>query len=69
MANVHAPVDNAQPATAARVEQVYCPLCTHTVPAEVILKDKRMIVRPGQKCARCHSPIDAGYVFRRDRAA
>jgi hypothetical protein len=69
MANVHAPVNNAQPEMAARVEQVYCPLCTHTVPAEVILKGKRMIVRPGQKCARCHSPIDAGYVFRRDRAA
>ncbi|MGA7415939.1 MAG: hypothetical protein WBW33_36040 [Bryobacteraceae bacterium] len=69
MANAQAPVNNAQPETAARVEQVYCPLCTHTVPAEVILKGKRMIVRPGQKCARCHSPIDAGYVFRRDRAA
>ncbi len=69
MASVHASVNNAQPEMASRVEQVYCPLCTHTVPAEVILKGKRLIVRPGQKCARCHSPIDAGYVFRRDRAA
>ncbi len=68
MANAQAPINNAQH-EAARVEQVYCPLCTHTVPAEVVLKGKRMIVRPGQKCARCHSPIDAGYVFRRDRAA
>jgi len=68
MANAQAQANHPQP-QAARVEQVYCPLCTHTVPAEVVLKGKRMIVRPGQKCARCHSPIDAGYVFRRDRAA
>jgi hypothetical protein len=68
MANTNGSVSNATP-NATRVELVYCPLCTHTVPAEVILKAKRMIVRPGQKCARCHSPIDAGYVFRRDRAA
>jgi sarcosine oxidase delta subunit len=68
MANAHGPANNASP-EAARVELVYCPLCTHTVPAEVILKGKRVIVRPGQKCARCHSPTDAGYVFRRERAA
>jgi sarcosine oxidase delta subunit len=68
MARAQVPVNSARP-EAARVEQVYCPLCTHTVPAEIVLKGKRMIVRPGQKCARCHSPIDAGYVFRRDRAA
>ena len=68
MANAHGPMNNAE-SGAARIEQVYCPLCTHTVPAEVVFKGKRLIVRPGQKCARCHSPIDAGYVFRRDRAA
>lgn len=52
-----------------RVEAVYCPICTHTVPAEVVLRGKRFIVKPGQKCARCHSQLDAGYIMRADRAA
>jgi hypothetical protein len=51
------------------IESAYCPICTHTVPAEVIWKGKRMFVKPGQKCARCHSQLDAGYIIRTDQAA
>jgi hypothetical protein len=52
-----------------RMEAVYCPICTHTVPAEVVWRGKRFVVKPGQKCARCHSQLDAGYIMRTDRAA
>jgi len=53
----------------SRMEQAYCPICTHTVPAEIVWGAKRWIVKPGQKCSHCHSPLDAGYVFKPDRAA
>jgi hypothetical protein len=52
-----------------RTELVYCPMCTHTVQADVVLKGKRVVVVSGQRCSRCHSAIDAGYVMRRERAA
>jgi hypothetical protein len=58
-----------RPRVALRTDAVYCPICTHTVHAEVIWQGKRMIVRPGQKCARCHSQLDAGYIIRTDQAA
>jgi transposase-like protein len=48
---------------------VYCPLCTHTVGAEAIQVGRRTIVKPGQKCSHCSSSLDAGYIFRTDRAA
>lgn len=49
--------------------QVYCPMCTHTVEAVVVHKGRAAQVVPGQKCARCASALDAGVVFRIDRAA
>ena len=49
--------------------QVYCPMCTHTVEAMVTFSGKQAKVTPGQKCAHCGSSIDAGFVFRYDRAA
>ncbi|HEX4228500.1 MAG TPA: hypothetical protein VHZ07_07505 [Bryobacteraceae bacterium] len=52
-----------------RMEAVYCPICTHTVPAEVVWRGKRFVVKPGQKCTRCHSQLDAGYIMRTDQAA
>lgn len=52
-----------------RIDLAYCPICTHTVQAEVIWRAKRLIVKPGQKCSHCHSPLDAGYVMRREQAA
>jgi len=48
---------------------VYCPICTHTVEAEVVTVKKSSFVRPGQKCARCHASLDAGYVLRLPKAA
>lgn len=48
---------------------VYCPLCTHTVPATILVAGRSAKVQPGQKCARCSSSLDAGYVLRLERAA
>lgn len=48
--------------SAQRVD-VYCPICTHTVQADAMVKDRRLKVKSGQRCARCGSQLDAGYVF------
>jgi hypothetical protein len=48
---------------------VYCPLCTHTVEADIHSAGRIVRVKPGQKCPRCSSSLDAGYVMRFDRAA
>jgi hypothetical protein len=48
---------------------VYCPLCTHTVQANVTYTPHSAHVTPGQKCPRCSSSLDAGYVFNVRRAA
>lgn len=49
--------------------KVYCPMCTHTVDAEILRNDKRAFVKPGQKCAHCSAALDAGYIFKPSRAA
>ncbi|MCU1260012.1 MAG: hypothetical protein JWO80_2897 [Bryobacterales bacterium] len=49
--------------------RVYCPICTHTVDGEVKLVNKRPLVVPGQKCARCRSALDAGIVLLIQEAA
>ena len=38
---------------------VNCPICTHSVPADVEYVGKRIRVIAGQKCNRCHSSLDA----------
>lgn len=38
---------------------VHCPICTHSVPADVEYAGKRIKVTAGQKCERCHSSLDA----------
>jgi uncharacterized protein (UPF0212 family) len=48
---------------------VYCPICTHTVHAAVMVSGKLAHVRPGQKCPRCSASLDAGYVLRQQQAA
>jgi hypothetical protein len=48
---------------------VYCPLCTHTVQADVTYTARSAHVTPGQRCPRCSSSLDAGYVIRMNRAA
>jgi transposase-like protein len=42
---------------------VHCPICTHTVPAQVEVSAKRMKVLAGQKCPRCQSSLDAAAVL------
>jgi hypothetical protein len=47
---------------------VYCPMCTHTVEAEVVqLTDsawnRKLKVAPGQKCRRCATLLDAAYIL------
>jgi hypothetical protein len=48
---------------------VYCPLCTHTVDARIMQGQRSARVIPGQKCPRCSSSLDAGYVLHINRAA
>ncbi len=40
----------------------YCPICTHTVEAQVVLAGKMAFVKPGQKCPRCSSSLEAAVV-------
>ncbi len=49
--------------------QVYCPICTHTVSAEIDTVNKRVRVKPGQKCPRCSTSLDAGIVVQLPEAA
>ena len=48
---------------------VHCLICTHTVEADVVQAGKKVFVRAGQKCPRCSSSLDAGYVLRLNQAA
>ena len=43
--------------------QVHCPICTHTVGADIDMNGKKPLVVPGQKCPRCASKLDAAYVL------
>ncbi|HKW98525.1 MAG TPA: hypothetical protein VJN43_12385 [Bryobacteraceae bacterium] len=43
--------------------QVHCPICTHTVGAEVEQLGKKIRVVPGQKCPRCSATLDAAAVL------
>jgi uncharacterized protein (UPF0212 family) len=43
---------------------VYCPICTHTVKADVVAAKRGHRVVSGQKCPRCNSTLDAGFVVR-----
>ena len=48
---------------------VHCPICTHTVDAEVVTVKRNLRVKPGQRCGHCGSSLDAGYVIYFDKAA
>jgi len=49
--------------------EVHCPICTHTVVADVLLKGRQLLTKPGQKCPRCASSLDAAYILYLDRVA
>ena len=40
----------------------HCPICTHTVSAEIDLRGKYPRVATGQKCPRCGSALDVAAV-------
>ena len=48
---------------------VHCLICTRNVEAEVLSGGRQPRVKPGQKCPRCSSSLDAGYVTHFERAA
>lgn len=47
--------------------RVYCPICTHTVEADVVAVERglhrKMQVVEGQRCRRCNATLDAAYVM------
>jgi hypothetical protein len=47
----------------------HCPICTHTVPAEIDLRGKYPRVTSGQKCPRCRSALDVAAVVQIPEAA
>ena len=47
----------------------YCPICTHTVETSVVAVGKRPLVKPGEKCPRCRSALEAASVIRYEIAA
>ena len=49
--------------------QAHCPICTHTVPADLDLKGKYARVAPGQRCPRCRASLDVAVVVQIPEAA
>jgi hypothetical protein len=49
--------------------QVYCPICTHTVPAEIELRAKSAKVVAGQRCPRCHAALEVAVIVHIPEAA
>lgn len=47
--------------------RVYCPICTHTVEADVVAAERgwkrKLKVDEGQRCRRCSASLDAAYVL------
>jgi predicted nucleic acid-binding Zn ribbon protein len=49
--------------------EAHCPICTHSVPADIDLRGKFARVAPGQKCPRCASSLDVAVVIQIPEAA
>jgi len=49
--------------------EAHCPICTHTVPANIDLRGKYARVAAGQKCLRCGSSLDVAVVIQVPEAA
>jgi hypothetical protein len=49
--------------------QVFCPICTHTVPAELDLRGKRARVVVGERCPRCQSSLEVAVIVQIPEAA
>ncbi len=63
------PVTNIQATRKESRGWAYCPICTHTVEAAVIQAGRKIYVKPGQKCPRCASALEAASVVRWEAAA
>jgi hypothetical protein len=49
--------------------RVHCPICTHTVPAEIDFRGKEPRVAPGQRCPRCRASLDVAVLVQVPEAA
>jgi endogenous inhibitor of DNA gyrase (YacG/DUF329 family) len=49
--------------------QVHCPMCTHTVPADIEVRGKQPRVTAGQRCPRCGAALDVAVVVQVPEAA
>jgi len=49
--------------------RVFCPICTHTVAADLDLKGKSARVLPGQRCPRCRATLDVAVIVQIPEAA
>ena len=49
--------------------RVFCPICTHTVPANLDLTGRAARVLPGQRCSRCHATLDVAVIVQVSEAA
>ena len=49
--------------------QVHCPICTHTVPADIDFRGKYPRVAAGQRCPRCNSSLDVAVIVQVPEAA
>jgi hypothetical protein len=49
--------------------QAHCPICTHTVPADIDLRGRFPRVVAGQRCPRCMSSLDVAVVIQIPEAA
>ena len=48
---------------------VHCPICTHTVGADIVQRGRQLFTQPGQRCPRCASTLDAACIVRLDKMA
>ena len=49
--------------------EVFCPICTHTVTAELDLRCKRARVAAGERCPRCQAPLEVAVIVQIPEAA
>ncbi|MBM3739394.1 MAG: hypothetical protein FJW39_26795 [Acidobacteria bacterium] len=57
-----------KPAYIAATGRVHCFLCSHLVPANVLVNRRDQFTTPGQSCPRCHSSLDSAAVLSVDNA-
>ena len=52
-----------------RSGEVHCLICSHRVPAQVLVDKRSARVKPGEKCVRCGSNLESGCVLALKNAA